>query len=476
MSPEQKYVWHHELHEKWGRERLYFWRLAFFPTYDREAITEAIAEVMRGGDEEDREAVTSYAIYETLGLYDLVLRVWLPISRNFQDFQDELYKALSSQQLQVIDIFTVGGIARHWPWVKGSAKTMLRPDEALRGEPLPIEELQRGNEAARGNDEATAAEFVGLKLLAPCSKHDGIKFIVVVTATAQLTTMAARDALRNELLRILDDASEDVAGSLYEGSGFGQFLILGGVKEDGFSHVTSDVIEPIIDAQVGAHHGARPYTYVCTGISNPLEFEDVMPVPAEAARRTPPVDELLEQPEGMLLEVKSTALLNLDRWKGKSGDGQQILDEGVFSGGVAKAVVGMLNAEGGMVVIGAVEREKFASADFGDAPERGRYVCIGVDAEYGLLAPDWDGYALALADKLNSAIEPPPTGLISVVRGRIEDRDLAILRVGATSGSWFYLRNDPRLYVRTGNQTRDVSGPTADFYRAAKQRLSSHRG
>jgi len=471
MSDEQRYVWHHELHEKWGGERLYFWRLAFFPTYDREKITCAIRKVMRGDGEGDGEAVTSYAVYETLGLYDLVLRVWLPVSRSFHDFQDELWQELRAHQLQVIDIFTVGDVARHWPWVKGPAGAMLRPDEAMKSEPMTIEELTRGNEAAKGLNAVVAENYVKRHILAPCPRHDGIKFIIVVTATAQLTTMAARNALRDGLLDILTKASLRVAGSLYEGSGFGQFLILGGVDHDGFGYITTDVIEPIIASELGAHHGARPYTYVCTGTSNPFEFEDVMPIPEAAARRSPSVEALLKEPESLTLEVKASAFVNVDRWL--NGDKVLETDDTIFEKGVAKAVIGMLNAEGGEVVVGAIEKRKYPDADLSNLPRIGDYACVGLDLEYGLVAADWDTYALRLADKLNSAIEPPPTGLISIVRGRVNDKDLAVLRVGATSGSWFYLKTDPRLYVRTGNATHVVSGPTADFYRAAKGRLKA---
>ncbi|MGC1166735.1 MAG: hypothetical protein WA862_11570 [Solirubrobacterales bacterium] len=471
MSNQQQYVWHHELHEKWGGERLYFWRLAFFPTYDRKAITDAIGQVIRGEGEGGGETVTSYAIYETLGLYDLVLRVWLPVSRSFQEFQEELWQELRAHQLQVIDIFTVGDVTRHWPWVKEPSGEMTRPIEALKAESMTVEELTRGNEATKGLNPAIAKDYAERSILAPCPRHDGIKFIIVVTATAQLTTMAARRALRDGLLGILLEASPRVASSLYEGSGFGQFLILGGVAHDDFGYITTDVIEPIIASKLGAHHGARPYTYLCTGTSNPLEFEDVMPVPETAARRSPSVEELLKEPEGLTLEVKSSSFVNVDRWL--LGDGNLEASDEVFDKGVAKAVLGMLNAEGGEVVIGAIEKGKYPGVDLSQLPSVGEYACVGVDLEYGEVAADWDSYALHLGDKLNSAIEPPPTGLISIVRSCVAEKDLAVLRVGATSGSWFYLKTDPRLYVRTGNATHVVSGPTADFYRAAKARLKA---
>lgn len=459
---EQLYVWHHELHERWGRERLYFWRLAFFPTYDRGRIAKAVEAVMKQND------VRSFALYETLGLYDLILRIWLPVSRNFQDFERDLNSRLQTEQLQVMDVFTVGSVIRHWPWLENPTdREMISPVAALEAGPLNDEELERGNEAARGRDEATAEDFVqNRKILAPCGTHEGIKFIIVVTATAQLTTLVAREALRDELLNILIAAGDRVAGSLYEGSGFGQFLILGGIPMDGFDRISTDLIDPIIGAKLGTHYGARPYTYVCAGTSNPIKFRDELPVEAtERQGASLSAQELLEQEEGQNLEVKASAFVNIHRWF----QGHKRPDDEVFKAGVVRAVVGLLNADGGDLVIGALEPHDFPDADLSEFPIVGRYACIGVDIEYGIVAPNWDKYALHLGDKLNAAIETPPTGLITIIHSEVDSKSLAVLRVRATSGSWYYVKGDPRLYVREGNATKVVSGPVADAYREAKR-------
>lgn len=463
-SGEQIYVWHHELHERWGKERLYFWRLAFFPTYDREQIASAIEAVMRAND------VRSFALYETLGLYDLVLRIWLPVSKNFQDFERDLHTELQGEQLEVMDVFTVGSVVRHWPWLKtGDAVEMIRPEEALEGGPPSDEDIRRGNEAARGRDEITADDYVNnRKLLAACRPHDGIKFIIVVTATAQLTTLRARDKLREALEKILIDAGDRVSGSLYEGSGFGQFLILGGVPINGFDRIATDLIDPIIAADLGAHYGARPYTYVCAGTKNPIDFKDALPVDATESRLSPSVRELLEGDEGQTLEVKSSAFVNVHRWL--QGAVREP-DDTVFASGVVRAVVGMLNAEGGEVVIGALETERFRDFDLEQFPVVGDYSCIGVDIEFGIVASNWDKYSLRLGSKLNAAIEPPPTGLITIERDEVEGKSLAILRVRATSGTWYYVKDDPRLFVREGNATKVASGPEADAYREAKRQF-----
>ncbi len=459
---EQLYVWHHEVHERWGKERLYFWRLAFFPTYDRKRIGDAIEAVMKEND------VRSFALYETLGLYDLVLRIWLPVSKNFQDFERDLNAQLQPEQLQVMDVFTVGDVVRHWPWLKNpGASEMIRPHEALEGGPPSNEELRRGNEAARGLDEITADDYVhNRKLLAPCRPHEGIKFIIVVTAPAQLTTLRARDKLREALEKVLIDAGDRVSGSLYEGSGFGQFLILGGVPIDRFDRIATDLIDPIIGADLGAHYGARPYTYVCAGIENPIEFRDELPVDSTEGRQSPSVRELLEGDEDQTLEVKASAFVNIHRWFQRAA---REPDDDVFTSGVVRAVVGMLNAEGGEVVIGALETDRFRDFDLDQFPAVGDYSCIGVDIEFGIVASNWDKYALRLGSKLNAAIEPPPTGLVTIERDEIEGRSLAILRVRATSGTWYYVKDDPKLYVREGNATKVASGPEADAYRDAKR-------
>jgi len=457
----QKYVWHHELHESWGKERLYFWRLAFFPTYDRTRITEAVSSVMAGN------GVKSFALYETLGLYDLVIRVWLPVSKNFQEFERQLEGRLQTEQLQVMDVFTVGSIVRHWPWlVHGSDREMRKPDESLTENAPLLDEMVRGNRVVTGEDAKAAADFVSRKLLAPCPPHRGIKFIIVVTATAQLTTLAARTALREELLNILVTAGDRVAASLYEGSGFGQFLILGGVSEDAFDLISSDLIDPIISARLGPLYGARPYTYVCAGIENPLVFQDELPADPEEQPRAPSARELLEGDEDQKLEVKGSALVNIDRWF--RGDGEKVIEDEVLLKGVVRACVALLNTDGGHVVIGAVEADRYSDVDLSEVPRVGNFACIGVDPEFGLVASNWDRYALSLGDRINAAIEPPPTGLFSLLASRVGDRTLAVITVRATAGSWYYVKDDPRLYLREGNATKVVSGPAADAYREAK--------
>jgi hypothetical protein len=459
---EQLYIWHHELHERWGKERLYFWRLAFFPTYDRQRIATAIEAVMKEND------VRSFALYETLGLYDLVLRIWLPVSKNFQDFERDLDSRLRPEQLEVMDVFTVGAVVRHWPWLEHPQDSeMIRPDKAIEGGPPTDDELRRGNEAARGRDDTTAKDYVhNRKLLAPCGVHDGIKFIIVVTATAQLTTLRARTKLREALQKILIDAGDRVTGSLYEGSGFGQFLILGGVPIDGFDRIARDLIDPIIAADLGAHYGARPYTYVCAGVRNPLEFRDELPVEATESRQSPSARELLERDEGQTLEVKASAFVNIHRWL----QGAREADDALFKSGVIRAVVGMLNAEGGEVVIGALEKDRFPDLDLDEFPVVGAYSCIGVDIEFGIVAPNWDKYALHLGNKMNAAVEPPPTGLVTIERDEVDGKSLAILKVRATSGTWYYVKDDPKLYVREGNATKVAFGPEADAYREAKRK------
>src|SRR5687768_15863047 len=103
-EPLPQYLWHHKVHERWGGERLFFWRLAFSPTYDANRILDALREVLA------EQNVTSYAVYETSGLYDVLLRVWMPAAVSIAAFESALERRLDTLHLRVRDHFYAGEI------------------------------------------------------------------------------------------------------------------------------------------------------------------------------------------------------------------------------------------------------------------------------------------------------------------------------------------------------------------------------
>ena len=104
------FQWNHRIHEEWGKERLYFWRLGFAPTYDRDAIVAGLDRVMAA------HGVRSYGYYQLAGAYDLLLRIWLPSSVIQEAFEGTLGKELVSADFRTCDEFVVSHILLHWIW------------------------------------------------------------------------------------------------------------------------------------------------------------------------------------------------------------------------------------------------------------------------------------------------------------------------------------------------------------------------
>ena len=61
-------LWDDRVHEILESMQLYFWRLSFSPRYPRKEVFKGLAHFY------EKAKVTSYAVYETLGEYDLRAR------------------------------------------------------------------------------------------------------------------------------------------------------------------------------------------------------------------------------------------------------------------------------------------------------------------------------------------------------------------------------------------------------------------
>jgi len=423
----------------------------------------------------------SYALYETYGLYDIIIRVWLPTQTPPEAFEEALTTALAPLHMEVCDAFSVGQILRHWPWIAedGSVRSLDSKLVAETPDPQQVEEL---NLLAEGGNpdpgaEALLEEKVSQGLLAPCPFSDGIKFLVVVTSSSQLATIAARGQLRDELTRILKDAEQHGGvkeTSLYEGSGFGQFLLLGRVMPGDFAALRTSIIDQVNAAGTGIFFRARPYTYIAAaGDGEDLgpKFRDRMPAEREPGETAEPIEAILAEEEGETLEIKGSAFVNLERW---IHTGRATPDETIADKGYLKAIVGMLNRNGGTIIIGALEASRFEKEGeqiLQDAPRVGNYLCVGIELDYQ--GKDWDQYSLRLQSIIMKRINPPPLGLVTISKVEVKGKPLAIFSVQRTTREWFYLQKDnesAQFFVRLGNSTRVLEGPVADGYKQSYPR------
>jgi hypothetical protein len=253
-------LWHHDVHRQ-HQERLYFWRLGFYPTYSRDEVEVCLRTTLEEAE------VKSAVCYELFGPYDLLLRVWLPLDfGDIQEFQDLLIENLSRTDLNMCDPFQVSQPARHWVFPVGD-EGMPRPSSeaiaALDDSTISAIERDALEPARKAELEKKEHLFADLDGSTETTDPDdpGIKFAVVVAGDPRLTTKQHKNFLET-LALILDGAETLKQRSLYAGSGFGHFLILGRVTNESFFRLGSDLLDRINEADIHQLYNARTYTHV----------------------------------------------------------------------------------------------------------------------------------------------------------------------------------------------------------------------
>jgi serine/threonine protein kinase len=281
-------LWHHAVHRAQG-ERLYFWRLTFAPTYQRDTVRQTLLEVFSQFD------VKSAVCYELFGPYDLLIRAWLPGEHDLANFQDVLIGRLTEADLIMCDPFVVYRPVRHWLFPPENGK-MPDPDPAnysqLGEEIEAIETTEVGED--RLKQLATQHVIGDFKRSSEKTDEDdpGIKFAVAVGGDARLTT-AQSGQFEQTLIGILDSARTISQRSLYAGAGFGHFLILGRVNKAAFYELAGTLLDEINQAHIHSDYGARTYTHV-SGQKQFLIFQEslVKPLTPAVPDSSPSNDEI----------------------------------------------------------------------------------------------------------------------------------------------------------------------------------------
>jgi hypothetical protein len=465
-----RWQWHPQLREEWGSERLYFWRI-WFPTYDRGRFLLSIKEVML------RTGVCAYAVYELYGGYDMLLRVWLPTTHGA--FESTFKQVFNNDPNIVIESFSVTEIVTHWPWVDGENGEMRRLDTEALSARLPNKEIERIN-SGLALPQISAYEDQGL--VAPSWHSQGIKFAILIGASRHSLSASADDHIRERLAAILNDADPDVFSekSLYKGMGFAAYLMLGRVQKMDDHHIGEALTQPINQIVAPETFGSRTTTFV-TATEDLLAFADEMRVASEAPERKKALDWLRED-EGQLFEVKGSAFVELNGWMlGKLEDEcPPKSDIPTFS--LCKAIVGLLNAEGGTIIVGALEAKRYKKSNrLTEVKPVGEYLIWGVTGDMPGADWDWDLYERKIRDVLAARIDAPPNDYLDFQRDGVSRRPLCVISVRAPTGRrdarrWFYhfpkgkQGSVAHFWVREGNRTKEKLGTDIDSYKSEKNR------
>ncbi len=491
--------WHPEAHKQWAHESLVFWRLGFYPTYRRDDVLEALDLICA------RHGISGRTIYEVFGIYDLLLRFWLPESAATETVDLDIKRTLASFHLELCDHFEVELIDRHWFWSDETSapappdtagdEIEMHPRAATRDrlqapelEPRPNRYelsringlVERFNSGAISLEEVKAddlaADLLGRNVLGVRDSENGIKFTMVVsTSGATASRYTAMESLGSLLVEILERAEAVSERSLYSGTGFGRFMILGKVSTEDFYELNRGLIEPItIRASLAYVYRTRSETYIG---SNPRfqRFSEGLSLPAGAMLQAEDVDikALLRSGESTRVEYKGAIFSNIGRWL-KTGERT---DDGVSAKSFAKAVVAMLNGSGGVVISGVLERSIRAydtEPKLEAEPRFGDVIVLGLEYEWA----DWkrqgaDEFKNRLRQRLETLIEPNPFDYVDIgIAEDIEGKTIVYASISENVPSWFYLEDGSefKFAVRREASSVFLSGPEHDRYKRLRPR------
>lgn len=246
------YIWHQRVHEELG-EHLHFWRLAFSPVYPRDSALAGLREAL------SRRHVKSVAVYELLGPFDVLVRVWLPSDCDARDFQAALLEELEPHGLDMCDVFGVDYVVQHWAFEEknGSDEPRVQYVRDLIDDEDKVNALETGNLGFRDVEDLRDKHLVATPSF-DNPDLPGIKFALSVTGSSpdqpdngRATGLDnARPRLQGDdrrdfqdlVTRVVADAKSIQSRSLYAGVGFGHFVILGRVSYKKFHDIHGKLV------------------------------------------------------------------------------------------------------------------------------------------------------------------------------------------------------------------------------------------
>jgi hypothetical protein len=466
-SQQQKFQWHPRVHEVAGEESLHYWFLSFASNFEWERLRGVLRKLL------DQHGVISYALYELMGDYDMLLRVWLP-SGTASKFGSSLQDDLAVFSLARAERYNVESVIRHWPFAPRGVGAIKDLSD---GEALPsngrIQEVNKLLAKSGAFDDKLLNSSLRKRLIGPPVKNrdeePGVKIVTLIKPVRGLTPDMKR-GLGNQVARVLDEQRDIRQRSLYQVEGWdAAFLLTCLAPEEKFFAFRERLIRdlsPLLEAT-----GARTNSYSCAS-RNLVMFQDRVAPPAHHQNGSlpePGIPDLLSLEESATLEVKGSAFAPLDPWLLK---GEGLAESGrFFQRGVLRAIVAFLNGEGGSVVIGGLEPNRYEKRlhdeRLSNFPMIGAYLCPG------LLDPTfeekgWDAYERKIGESIAKNVSPVPSGL-RIRKERYEGVDFCVIDVPSNrQEEWHYLeppKAPSQFLVRQGARNVELSGADADRYK-----------
>jgi len=536
VGPEGKWPghlqWHGEMHRKLGGSTLHFWFLRLSGIYEKEETFQKLLKCM-----EEVDAV-AYAGYELTGEFDVMLRIWLHPSAvgKFDGLLKERLRLTTSRNYSVIETVRhwvwEEGSNGNSPGIAACEIDSLDASTLLKD----VDRLNKISDASRetsvidtklAKDASLLERFIDAKAIIPVAKENGIRLVLRLQpgndvndedlvrinhgVTRELdgirATLERRPAERSSSLRIREFSLyvcadntiivlcriDYLAWHLFREQLLSRLGKIPGLAQTTTFPVLSPNLEMSRERLVVDYEVRRSLPElelserIVRRIPQRLQPERYKPreEPLDPTELPQPPSEPLaanrffNHEESTTFEAKGSAFSPLDTWlnraTGDSDDEGLAEDKGFFRSTIAKTIVAMLNTEGGVILIGVLEAERYAK-DSRDRvqlrlegfPREGRFCLLGLqDPIYRRRR--WDGFDRKFQELLKPMIDGTIGRRVQLSPGWHDGREFAIVQVRGPSRSLprrpFYLNDSgPRFHIRRGGRNELLAGTEVHEY------------
>ncbi|MEW6607860.1 MAG: ATP-binding protein [bacterium] len=456
---EPRHLWHYDIHKKF-KENLLYILLGFLPVYKRDEIFPQIRDFLK------ENQISSYCIYEIYGIYDILVRIWLPQKISPLNFLGELENELKYLYCTKAIPFVVKENPIHWKWWSSEKDQIDSPssqDISNLSEDI-IKNLDKGNlskETMKSLKEQNILRILDKK------SFEGIKFFIVIPPPmiGEWPTSATTQRIIDKLKILLTKIMEITEPSIYVGSGFAWLLVKGKISFSEYLKL-NDFIQEISKTGV-EEFNIRAYTYFVTNVTSPyyIEKEGISSLSLGISEKFEITDYLNKEENGEF-EVKGSLCFDIDRWCRDENYKGELSNE-IAINGVLKSIVGFLNAKGGIILVGVLEKERYrdvlekSNNPLSKLPQVKNRIVSGINREYGSKA--WDVFSRKLTDLIREHIGREVSAMVTVQRYTYKDIDLCLIQV-PKGKIWYYL-DETQFYVRRSNSTILLEGYDMDLYK-----------
>lgn len=496
-------LWADEVHEQNESCVLSFWRLSFAPDYDRQAIFDKLDRFYADMD------ITAHIAYETLGEFDILLRLWIPRRYIPDEIENQLRTRLAEHSLWDVN-YMAGRTHTHWADIAGERRPLEAPVAVADSLITSINEFNDSQARGTAVTRPEGCEpLIARGVLTPIPlRWRGVRVYITfdrprraLTPNARADVLAQikekcsqvrREWIAQHPVNASDDPDKtDPQISIYSGVGtMTDFFVMARAPHGDFHQFIRSLVLGLRTTNLGRVYQMRPYTYV---IADRMfsEFSEHRLTVGSAGF----TDEMVDANETESLEFKSSFAVNLRRYR---SEGVVAADPATMDQAV-KAVCGLLNSrDGGTLVIGVLETQReyekagrhakdllewlrttFAYDPNPDGAGESRHplpnAVLGVGFEFGDdgVYQDFDKYQAAIQDTLESHIEPNPWPWLRMAAREARGHEVMVISV-RPADTWCYARlsksRDLQFFVREAASTRAYSGHEADLYRSANPR------